>query len=114
MITSLMEADDEDQKNDGEEVFGIVSILDAIQDYQEDITEPPEKLDLVKMELHLKRSQMVSDNKWSCTIDGEKRLVTSHVVQYYATSMSKALSSFDKEEINQVSIVKDSYLKGDG
>lgn len=61
----------------------------------------------IKVMVTLRRSQFTGeDNKWVCTINGEKRVVTLRDVQWFCESMEEAISSFNEEEIESYNIMR--------
>ena len=59
-----------------------------------------EELNPVKVKVKLKNEMKTKDTtKWLCTINGERRIVTSQVVVWYCTSLEQAAKSFERKEI---------------
>ena len=59
----------------------------------------PEFFKSVKVNVTLKPEMHVGYNKWMITVNGEKRLVTSDRVEWYAHTVEEAAKSFNTSEI---------------
>ena len=59
----------------------------------------------IKVKVRLKYGQFSGEtNKWFCTINGEKRVVTVRDVVWYCTSVEEAAKSFKKSEVESFNI----------
>ena len=67
--------------------------------------------DYVEVLLTLKTSQYRGMNYYECTIFGEKRKPTNHMVIFHAKTFKEAAEGFDLNEVDEVRITwKRSYL----
>ena len=63
-----------------------------------------EKNRLFRIELSLKDKQMLELNKWSLTLSGEPRIVTSKRVEFHSQSLTEAANSINQDECERINI----------
>ena len=68
---------------------------------------------LVHVKMKLKPEMQQANNKWRCTINGEKRLVLMQTVEFITDTIENAIAGVDQSEIDDIIISTGwKHLKG--
>ena len=60
----------------------------------------------VEVILKLKPYQRIEHNKWSVTISGEKREITTDFVKFYTSNLQSTIDGIKEEEVLSVKIIR--------
>ena len=58
----------------------------------------------VHVKITLKPEMQQGDNKWNCTINGEKRLVLMQNVEFLTQDIESAIAGIDQSELEEIVI----------